>query len=284
MDIHEYMENHRYGTDLTKGERVKLEYFDYERNFINHIIDNKFSITKKARQMHMTTLLAHYVTWFLLFNEDYENNNILYVAPKRDNCLRFINLVNDNLNDYHSSIKPKVNTSREIEMVNGNRLKVSGPITDAFRGYKVYKLIIDEAAFIDLSKILSVSFTNLSTNGTIDIISTTNGLNDFYKVWEGSVTESNNFKPLSIIWSDNPTYTKEWFNEMCKSLNHNQDNIDQELLAKFVPSKTKRNKNVKLQVRVSEGMLEKIFLTMNKKGFTDYSKYIRDLIIKDVNI
>src|SRR5690606_17133478 len=141
MDIHKYMETHRYGVDRTKEGRVKFEYLDFERNFINHIVDNRFSITKKARQMHMTTLLAHYVSWYLLFNENRDKNTIVYVSTSLNLGHHFINLVKDNLNDFHTSIKPQRSSTTEIMMVNGNLLKVVPPKVDSFRGYTIDKLI-----------------------------------------------------------------------------------------------------------------------------------------------
>jgi predicted DNA binding CopG/RHH family protein len=62
-----------------------------------------------------------------------------------------------------------------------------------------------------------------------------------------------------------------------------EDTFINEVLAEFTFWKPKKNKTVKLQVRVSKETLNKMFGPMNKKGFTDYSKYIRDLIIKDVD-
>jgi hypothetical protein len=284
MDIHKYMETYRYGVDVTKEGRVKFEYLDYERNFINHINDNRFSITKKARQMHMTTLLAHYVTWFLLFNENREKSTIMFIAASSSNGKDFTRLVRENLNDFHSSIQPQRSTTREIMMVNGNLLKTATPTADACRGYTIDKLLIDGAAYIDnLEDVLAVAFPALSTGGSATIVSTPNRYNDFFKIWENNKMMRNDFKRLSIIWSDNPKRNQEWFDQMCKNMNYDQDMIDQELLAKFIPWRPKENKTVNLQVRIQESTLNEIYKKMSEKNISSHSDYLRNLILKDVN-
>jgi len=241
------METYRYGFDKTKEGRVKFEYLDYEKYFINHIMDNRFSIVKQARQMHITTLLAHYASWFLLFNENRDNDNILYVAPTMDSAKNFTRMVRQNLTDFHTSIKPERSTTKEITMANGNMLRTTSPTPDACCGFRIDNLLIDGGAYIDnLEEFISVSLPALATGGKATIISTPNRLDGFFRIWENSINERSDFKPLSIIWSDNPKYTKEWFEEMCKGMNYNQDMIDQELLAKFIPWRPKENKTVSL--------------------------------------
>jgi len=239
MDIHEYMENHRYGYDLVKGETVKYEYYDFEREFINNIVNYKFSITKKARQMHVTNLLSHYVTWFLIFNEDMNNNQIGYISTKMDLSRNFISLVHKNLRHFFAyPIEFERNNKDCIEMVNGNRIKAIDTSKCAMKGWTFDRVIMDEIAFVkDFGELFPMYVSSLATDGYMTLASTPNGIETFFNIWDASASGRNGFKRLSLDWTKNPRRNKEWYDEMCKI--YDEKGIKQELHAEFVPYQPK---------------------------------------------
>ena len=71
-------------------------------------------------------------------------------------------------------------------------------------------LIIDEAAFIDnIETIWAAAYPTLSTGGACIILSTVNGMGNFYhRMWEGAVAGENEFHAVQIDWKDHPEYSR----------------------------------------------------------------------------
>jgi phage FluMu gp28-like protein len=267
MDIHEYMENHRHGYDLVKGKRIKFKYYDFERDFINHIIDNRFSITKKSRQIHVTNLLSHYVTWFLIFNEDRSNKEIGYVSHNMDLSVRFISLVSENLRDFFDvPIKLERDNKTCIEMINGNRIKAIAATRCSMRGWTFNRVIMDEIAFVkDFDEIYALYMTSLGTGGYMTLASTPNGIETFFKIWSASIRGENDFKTLHLDWTKNPRRDIGWYEKMCEMIG-DEDTIDQELHAKFT-SYSPYSKSLKL------GLIEPKFTPDPRTSYKPYIPY-----------
>jgi len=284
MDIHNFIETHRKGFDVIKGSEGKFEYYEFEKRFINHINDNRFSITKKSRQIHISTLLANYVAWQLLFGKP--RIVITFMAGSAQMSKNFNDKVYKAIRDYNINIIPERRTKLEIILGNGSRLRCVSATADAFCGWTSDIIIIDEGAFIEkLSEIMVASIPTLATGGKMILSSTTNGMEEFFNIWQRSVTGISEFKNLSLNYLDNPRFNKneKWFQEMCRALNMDKRQIQSELLAEFATWRPEPNKSVKLQIRVSEEMLYNMQGMMSEYNISDYSKYVRKLIDDDIN-
>jgi len=243
MNIHEYIENYRYGKDVNYEWPHRFKYYDFEIDFINHIHENRFSIIKKSRQMHATTLLANYVAWQLLHNKN--SITIMYMSNMLHMSQRFIELVDKSIkyftneigmpvDEYNSMFR--INSRKEINMANGNRVKGLATSKEALRGFTSDLIIFDEAAFInEIDILISSLLPTLSTGGKMIMVSTPNGLDEgFYETWKQSLNEKNTFKRMEIDWTDNPRYDKEWFDKKCRSMNMDERMIEQELWGQFI--------------------------------------------------
>ena len=284
MNIHDFIETHRKGFDVIKGLENKFEYYEFEKRFINHINDNRFSITKKSRRMHISTLLANYVAWQLLFGKP--RIVITFVAGSIQMSRNFNEKVCKAIRDYNINIIPEHRTKLEIILGNGSRLRCVTATPDSFCGWTSDIIIIDECAFIEkLGEIMGASTPTLDTEGKLILVSTTNGLEDFYRVWERSIKGQSDFKNLSLNYKDNPRFNKneQWFQDMCRALNMDKRQIQSELLAEFATWRPKPNKSVKLQIRVSEEMLYDMQIMMSNYDISDYSKYVRKLINDNIS-
>ena len=276
MDIHNYIETFRYGYDVTKKEVMsKFKYFDYEKEFINHINDNRFSIIKKSRQLHITNLLSNYVAWKMLYGNYYDSENILYIANSihlsqhfidlvRDNIIKFIHIMNNS--DITEETVFKTNNKLEIRLTNNCTIKGVSSSKDALRGWGPSLVIMDEAAFIDQgNSLMGAVMTSLGTGGRMIMTSTPNGLDKaFYKTFELTLEGKSGFKPMCLNWIDNPLFTYEWYEDMCRNLNMNQLQIKQELLGQFVFKKDGL-KGMSLKDKVFYEPLERDYFDKNNK-------------------
>lgn len=228
--------------------------------------------------MHITTLLANYVAWNLLFGKS--QIVITYMASRIGLSHNFNKKVYEAIRDYNINIIPEKHTKLQTILGNGSQLRCVTTTPDALLGYTTDIMIIDECAFIEnLDVIISASMPTLATIGKMILASTTNGIEEFFRIWERS-----EFENLSLNYKDNPRFNNDrWFQEMCRALNMDKRQIQSELLAEFVTWRPKPNKNVKLQIRISEETLYDIQIMMSKYQVNTYSEYIRKLIDADIS-
>jgi len=296
MDIHEFLDNHKYGHDHIKsGIYGKLEYFDFERELMNKIVNNQHVVIKKSRQMHMTTLLSTYSSWFLL-NNDSQLNKIFYVASSLDMGKRFIDLIRSNTNEFENGHSEFItnNSSELVKPFSNNSVKIFSTFNSftSVEMKNVNMIIIDEAAFVkDLERILTMirnalDTGRLSSKVKLIITSTPNDIDYFHSIYESAIKDETLFVEHSMNYLDNPRFNNdEWLEEMKKCYNFDERIIKREIYAEFVASekpKKKKNKDNLIQFRVNDSTFMKISKQLVKKDI-NVSTYIRELILKDVN-
>jgi hypothetical protein len=151
---------------------------------------------------------------------------------------------------------------------------------DCLRGFSPNLIIFDEASFTyrfgDAYEIVNNS---LKPYGKIFIGSTPNGIDFFHKIWSDAETDKNNFKSINFHWSDFPGRDIEWYENMKKVLNYNEQKISQELDAQFVVHKDNKQKTISL--RITEDLYSKIGSKLVETD-KNFSEYVRELIVKDL--
>jgi hypothetical protein len=288
MDINEFIEKHRTGVDIIKGTRGLFEYYPFEREVISGVHNNQYTIIKKSRQMHLTTMLAAYVAWFMIFNENSEKSEIVYCANKLDSSKRFVDYVRSILYDYYGeefTDKKLTNNKTEIKLKNGNSIRSHSSSVDSMRGRnleKTYMYIFDEAAYNpSLGNFLTqLDVLKLRYNFKIVLGSTPNGFEYFHRLWDGSHKGENKYHPIDLPYHKHPKRDEKWVEEMRKLL-YNDILFNQEVLGLFIQPKAKKNKSNLIQFRVSDDIMNQIGLKLIEKDVT-ISNYLRDLIQKDI--
>ena len=98
---------------------------------------------------------------------------------------------------------------------NGSQIKATSAAGDAGRSEALSLLVFDEAAFIDKIEEIWVSAqSTLSTGGNAIILSTPNGVgNFFHKTWVGAEDETNGFNTIRLHWSVHPERAQPWRDE-----------------------------------------------------------------------
>jgi len=277
-----FIKENRLGINNKTWKCEYLEMMDFEEKFLRHIHENNLSVTKKSRQMHMTSLSAAYCAWKLIFSFD---KSIAIICPKKDQAVRFIELVRIILQSYSNDIfhwedNFVKDNKDEIRLDNGSYIKALPASPSALRGYRFDMVIMDEVAFMKEAKeIWTTLISDFTNNPKIIIYSSTNGINFFYDVWFQSIREEVDFSHLSFDYTDNPNYNnKEWYDSMCKTLG-SKDAIDVELHGLFVDKS--KPESYRLNLRIKKDIYDKM---IDKIGNTNVSDYIRKLIEKDLRI
>ena len=100
-----------------------------------------------------------------------------------------------------------------LAFTNGSRISSVPTSEDAGRSEATSLLIIDEAAFVRwVEKIWAASFSTLSTGGMGILISTANGLGNFFaNKWRDSTSGESEFNPIQLHWRMHPERDDEWY-------------------------------------------------------------------------
>jgi len=164
--------------------------------------DNKYSIINKSRQLGISTVVAGYSLWLMLFHND---KNILVLATKRETAKNLVTKVRFAYQALPSWLKIDTpeNNVLTLRLSNGSQIKAASKASDAGRSEAASLLIMDEAAFIDnIGDVWTAAQQTLATGGSAIALSTPNGTgNWFHKTWvEAETDPDSKFIPIKLPW------------------------------------------------------------------------------------
>ena len=197
---------------------ILFNLFDFQEETLRAFHDYKFNIILKSRQMGISTLVAAYSLWLMIFFKD---KNVLLISLKQDDAKEVVSKVRDAYNELPAWLKVKCLEDNRLSMKfsNGSAIKAASTTKKSGVGQALSLLIIDEAALIDEADELWTSAQpTLSTGGNAIVLSTPRGVgNWFHKMWQGAEAENmnntagkNGFHPISLPWHLHPERDEEW--------------------------------------------------------------------------
>lgn len=215
---------------------LSFNLYPFQEKTLEQFIENDFNIILKSRQMGITTLVAAYSLWLMLFNKD---KNILVISIKQDVAKEIITKVrfaNDHLPRW-LRVDCVEDNRLSLKFKNGSAIQATSSTTSSGRSQALSLLILDEAAFIDgAEEIWASAQPTLSTGGKSIVLSTPNGVgNFFHKMWVESEEGRNKFIPLKLPWNLHPERDQNWRNEQDK-IGENLRKTSQELDCDFLSS------------------------------------------------
>ena len=198
----------------TRG-KILFDLYPFQEDVLRQFNKNRYNIVLKSRQLGISTLIAGYSLWLMLFNQD---KNILVIATKQDTAKNLVTKVRVMYDNLPSWLKTGVQEDNKLSLRfnNGSQIKAVSAAADSARSEALSLLIIDEAAFIDdIDKIWASAQQTLATGGTAIINSTPNGVGNFYhKQWvKAKLSESGGFNPIELLWWVHPERDQRWRDE-----------------------------------------------------------------------
>jgi hypothetical protein len=196
----------------TRG-RIQFQLYPFQEKVLHQFQKNNYNIVLKSRQLGISTLVAGFSLWMMIFNRD---KNILCIATKQDtakNMVTKVRFMYDNLPSWlRGAEKPLENNKLLLKLTNGSQVKAVSAAGDAGRSEAVSLLLIDEAAFIDsIDEIFASAQQTLATGGGCIALSTPNGTgNWFHKTWAKAEISSNSFVPIKLPWTVHPERNQAW--------------------------------------------------------------------------
>ena len=194
----------------TKG-KIPFQLYPYQEDAIDKFTQHDRNIILKSRQLGISTLIAGYSLWMILFNND---KNILVVAIDQQtskNLVTKVRVMYENLPSW-LRLKAAEDNKLSLRLVNGSQIKAVASTGTSGRSEALSLVIIDEAAFVDNAEELWASLQQtLSTGGRGIILSTPNGTgNFFHKLWTAAETGQNQFNTLRLPWQVHPERDITW--------------------------------------------------------------------------
>jgi len=180
--------------------------FTYQRKALAAFRQNRFNIFRKCRQSGASKISGAFALWFALFHN---HKTILIVSRTDEDAKNFlaenISFLFRHLPEWMQQLwEPTKDNEHEIHFPNGSKIKSLTSHPDVLRSNASSLNIIDEAAFIDnMSVMWAGGFSTLQHGGSVVVISTTNGIGEWYwSTWVDAEAGLNPFNPIMINWWD----------------------------------------------------------------------------------
>jgi hypothetical protein len=217
---------------------VNFDLYDYQKNFINIIQNNRKVISMQPRQMGKSQTVAAYILWYTLFQS---NKTVAILANKaaaaREILFRY-QLMYENLPLF---LQQGIKTwnKGDIELENGSIIFTAATSKSGVRGRSVNLLYVDETAIIPnniAEEFFTAVYPVVSAGSTTKIIltSTPLGFNHFWKFWNDAQQGTNGFVAFKVNYYEHPDRDDKWAEDQRKLLGELKFN--QEVLCSFIGS------------------------------------------------
>lgn len=189
---------------------------DYQKRYLNHLMNNRLSIYLACRQCGKTTTSAVFMLHYILFNVD---KNALVLGNKRKTAVEILDKAKKIYFELPYFLKPGIYKWNEAEIVldNGCRLMAEATTINSGISFTFHCVLADEFAHI-APNILDKFYNNLFPTITAGkarfmITSTQNGYNLFYRLYKAAEARLNEYAAFKTDWDEVPEWnpdTRRW--------------------------------------------------------------------------
>ena len=212
---------------------IPFDLYPFQEDALKIFNDHRFSVVLKARQLGISTTVAGYICWLMLFQRE---KNVLIVATKLQtatNLVKKVKSIHKHLPSWLKIAEISINNRTSFELSNGSQGKASSTSGDAGRSEALSLLVVDEAAFVEgMDELWAGLYPTLSTGGRCIALSTPNGVgNWFHTKYVNAEAGENDFHPIKLMWDLHPDRDQEWFDKETRNMSRRE--IAQELECNF---------------------------------------------------
>jgi len=199
---------------------IPFRTYPFQDDILKDFKDFRFNIILKARQLGLSTIVAGYIAWMMLFHRD---KNVLVLATKllsASNLVRKVKYIIKSLPDWLLIATVTIDNRNSFELSNGSQIKASATSGDAGRSEALSLLVLDEAAFIEnMGELWAGLYPTMATGGRCIAISTPNGVgNWFHQTYIDAEASINEFHNVKLLWSVHPDRDAAWLEKETKNL------------------------------------------------------------------
>lgn len=198
---------------LTKSGIGRPEPRNYQERLENDLVTGEDTIAFFPRQSGKTVTIATYLLWCALTRK---NINIGIAA----NVVSLAQEVLDKIKKIYIEmpiwLQPGLMSwnKRGVEFDNGTKIMIAASNSDAFRGYSLSIMYVDETAFIKNNEFEEFMDSVMPAMAAIQdsqaiFSSTANGLNHFFRMVEGARAGNNGYRLCEAKWTEVPRWNKD---------------------------------------------------------------------------
>ena len=228
---------------------IKFKMYDYQKELVKTITENRNVIVKTGRQVGKTTTTIGWLLHYVLFNQE---KTVGILANKAVTAREILGRIQTSYQHLPKFLQQGLRewNKGSMELENGSKIIASSTSSSAIRGFSFSCILLDEFAHVQRhianDFIQSVYPTISSGKETkVIIVSTPNGFNLFYKFWNDAVNGNNTFVPFKVHWSNVPGRDKEWQRKIVSTIG--EEAFRQEYEADFLGSSNTLVSTEKLQ-------------------------------------
>ena len=205
---------------------VPFKMYDFQQKILTDFHENRFNIAKLPRQTGKSTTVVAYLLHYAIFNDSVNIGILANKASTARELLGRLQLAYENLPKWmqHGVL---VWNKGSLELENGSKIMAASTSASAVRGMSFNILFLDEFAFVPnhVAEQFFASVYPTITSGRstkVIIISTPNGMNHFYKMWEDARNGKNGYVTNEVHWSQVPGRDAKWKEETMKNTSKRQ--------------------------------------------------------------
>ena len=205
---------------------VPFTMYDFQQKILMDFHENRFNIAKLPRQTGKSTTVVAYLLHYCIFNDSVNIGILANKASTARELLGRLQLAYENLPKWiqHGIL---VWNKGSVELENGSKILAASTSASAVRGMSFNILFLDEFAFVPnhVAEQFFASVYPTITSGKstkVIIISTPNGMNHFYKMWEDARNGKNGYVTNEVHWSQVPGRDAKWKEETLKNTSKRQ--------------------------------------------------------------
>lgn len=222
-----------------QGGPIPFRLFDFQEDILDDFQKHSKIIFRKSRQVGASVMSGAFATWRANFNKA---QIIRIISLTREDALEFKEKTVD-LNYYELPGFLKAKSTRDgysktkLKLVNQSQIRVLSKSKNAGRGSTPSLIILDEAAFNEwMDDIWKSLEPSLDKGGDCIVISTTNGVGNWYHVtYSNAEASQNEFHPIYIPWWRYPGRSNPWLDDLLVKIKKGE--MTNEEIDKFVKTK-----------------------------------------------
>jgi hypothetical protein len=235
---------------LTSTEKVppaKVSCIEVENKDHTFLCGKNFIPTHNCGK---STTAVSFLLHYAIFNDNVSIAILANKASTAKDLLSRLQVSFENLPDWmQQGIKSWNKTSLELE--NGSKIITASTSASSVRGGSYNIIFLDEFAFVPNTVALNFMnsvYPTISSgrDSKVIVVSTPNGLNQFYKMWDEAVKGENDYIPIEINWNDVPGRDEEWKKKTIANLGSEKAFL-QEFQCDFLGSSDTLISGIKLQ-------------------------------------
>jgi len=219
-----FLKNYVKITHKEKG-LIPFTTFDYQDQLLDDFKNHNFNIILKSRQLGISTIVAGYAAWMLLFRRE---KQVMVVATKLKTAANIVIKVKKMLQsipEWMMISEIVINNQTSFELSNGSKITASATSTkDAGRSEALSLLIIDEAAHVEgMDEMWTSIAPTITGGGSCVALSSPAGVGGwFYKTFTAAQAGENLFNPIVLPWDVHPERDEEWFRNETKNMSRRE--------------------------------------------------------------